>query len=51
LVLATNKVAGTEEEEGFEEAKPYLEKIAFAAIGAGSSGELATSKLILGFKK
>ena len=51
LALAANKVAGTDEEEGFEEAKPYLEKIAFAAIGAGSSGELATSKLILGFEK
>lgn len=39
------------EQEGFQEAKPYLDKIAFAAFGAGSSGELATAKLIIGLTK
>jgi hypothetical protein len=51
LALAGNILTGTEEAEGFEEAKPYLEKVAFAAIGAGSSGELATAKLIIGLTK
>ena len=39
------------EEEGFEEARPYLEKIAYAAIGAGSSGDLTTAKMIVGLAK
>lgn len=51
LALVNNILTGTEEAEGFEEAKPYLEKAAFAAIGAGSSGELATAKLIIGLTK
>jgi hypothetical protein len=40
-----------DEREGFLEAKPYLEKIAYLAIGAGSSGEQATAKLIAGIGK
>jgi Protein of unknown function (DUF3352) len=38
-------------EEGFEEAKPYLTKVDYLAIGAGSSGDLATAKLIAGIGK
>jgi len=36
------------EQEGFREAKPYLAKIDYLAIGSGSSGDLATLKLIAG---
>ena len=35
----------------FAEAKPYLKKARFLAIGAGSSDGLATAKLILGFSE
>ena len=38
-------------EDGFDEAKPYLDKIAYLAIGSGSSGDLATAKLIAGLGK
>jgi len=37
-----------DDKEGFLEAKPYLEKIAYLAIGVGSSGDQATAKLIAG---
>lgn len=40
-----------DEEEGFLEAKPYLSKIDYLAIGSGSSGELSTAKLIAGIGK
>jgi Protein of unknown function (DUF3352) len=40
-----------DEKEGFLEAKPYLRKIDYLAIGSGSSGELATVKLIAGIGK
>jgi hypothetical protein len=39
------------DDEGFSEAKPYLTKIDYLAIGAGSSGELSTAKLIAGIGK
>ena len=39
------------DEEGFREAKPYLTKVDYLAIGAGSSGDLATAKLIAGIGK
>jgi hypothetical protein len=51
LAFASDVLPGTEQAEGFEEAKPYLEKIAFIAIGAGSSGDLATAKMIVGLPK
>jgi len=35
-------------EDGFREAKRYLTKVDYLAIGSGSSGELATAKLIAG---
>ncbi len=38
-------------EEGFRKAKRYLNEIDYLAIGAGSSGELATAKLIAGIGK
>ena len=37
-------------EEGFEEAKPYLQKIDYLALGSEASGDLATAKLIVGVK-
>ncbi|MCW2987680.1 MAG: hypothetical protein JWM24_618 [Solirubrobacterales bacterium] len=39
------------EQEGFLEAKPYLDKIEYLAIGSGASGGLATAKLIAGIGK
>jgi hypothetical protein len=38
-------------DDDFREAKPYLTKIDYLAIGSGSSGELATAKLIAGIGK
>ncbi len=38
-------------EQGFQKAMPYLAKISYLALGAGSSGELATAKLIVGLNK
>ncbi len=40
-----------DEQEGFREAKPYLAKIGYLAIGSASSGDLATLKLIAGIGK
>jgi hypothetical protein len=40
-----------DEKEGFDEAKPYLTKIDYLAIGSGASGEQATAKLIAGIGK
>jgi hypothetical protein len=37
-------------EEDFEEAKPYLRKIDYLALGSEASGDLATAKLIVGVK-
>ncbi len=37
-------------EEGFEEAKPYLQKIEYLALGSEASDGLATAKLIVGLK-
>lgn len=50
LKLADALVSG-EDRQGFLEAKPYLEKIAYLAIGSGSSGDLGTAKLIAGIGK
>jgi hypothetical protein len=44
-------VVPADEREGFLDAKPYLEKIAYLAIGAGASGDQATAKLIAGIGK
>jgi Protein of unknown function (DUF3352) len=38
-------------EEGFKEAKPYLTKVDYAALGSEASGGLATAKLIVGVGK
>ena len=51
LRFFTDVAAKSGKSEGFEEAKPYLEKIAFAGIGAGSDGELSTAKVIVGFSE
>jgi hypothetical protein len=51
LRLASAATIGSEEQQGFEEAKPYLSKIDYLAIGSGSSGDRATAKLIAGIGK
>ncbi len=51
LQFVTDVVAGSEQSEGFEKAKPYLENISFIAIGAGSDGELSTARAIVGFSE
>jgi hypothetical protein len=40
-----------EDREEFEEARPYLAKISYLAIGSTSSGDLATARLIAGIEK
>jgi uncharacterized protein DUF3352 len=50
LNLAANLVPA-DEKAGFDEARQYLDKIEYLAIGAGSSGDLATAKLIAGIAK
>ncbi len=50
LKLASALIPADEKEE-FDEAKPYLTKIDYLAIGSGASGELATAKLIAGIGK
>ncbi|HEX5989917.1 MAG TPA: DUF3352 domain-containing protein [Solirubrobacterales bacterium] len=47
LNLATALMPG---DEGFEEAKPFLEKIEYLALGSEASDDLATAKLIVGLK-
>lgn len=37
-------------DEDFEQAKPYLRKIDYLALGSEASGDLATAKLIVGVK-
>jgi hypothetical protein len=51
LQFFTDVAASSDQSEGFEEAKPYLEKIAFIAFGAGSEGELSTARVIVGFSE
>jgi hypothetical protein len=50
LKLATALIPA-DEKDGFVDAKPYLSKIDYLAIGSGASGELATAKLIAGIGK
>jgi uncharacterized protein DUF3352 len=38
-------------ETGFQEAKPYLAKASFVAVGGGVENGLSTAKLIVGFSK
>ncbi|MFN8216136.1 MAG: DUF3352 domain-containing protein [Solirubrobacterales bacterium] len=47
VTLLENMVSGPEAEE-LEAARPYLDKVAFAAVGAGFSDNLTTSKIIVG---
>jgi Protein of unknown function (DUF3352) len=48
LNLATALVPS--DDEGFKEAKPYLSKISYAALGSEASDGLAIAKLIVGIK-
>jgi hypothetical protein len=50
VALAKNLIPADDAAE-FEDAMPYLEKISYLAIGAGSSGDEATAKLIAGLAK
>jgi hypothetical protein len=51
LEVASSLIAGSDDEADFVEAKPYLAKIAWLAIGSSSSGDLATAKLIAGISE
>jgi hypothetical protein len=44
-------VVPADDRAGFEEARPYLEKISWVAIGSGTDGDLATTKLIVALAK
>ncbi len=48
LKLATALIPAGDED--FKEAKPYLQKIDYLALGSEASGDLATAKLIVGVK-
>lgn len=48
LRLADSLVPASE--SGFEDAKPYLRKIAWLALGSASEGDVATAKLIAGLR-
>jgi hypothetical protein len=48
LALAGN-VLSVDDLEGLEEARPVLDKVAYLAAGSGTTGHLATAKLIVGF--
>jgi hypothetical protein len=49
LRLAESLVPSTE--EGFQEAKPYLKKVSYIALGTGNDNGLATATLIAGLEK
>jgi hypothetical protein len=51
LKLASALASQTEEREQFQDAKRYLTKIDYLAIGSGSDGDLSTAKLIAGIGK
>ncbi|MGZ8666775.1 MAG: hypothetical protein ACXWZM_06660 [Solirubrobacterales bacterium] len=38
---------GAASDADFQQARPYLQKLDFAAIGAGASGDTTTSKIVL----
>ncbi|HVY97032.1 MAG TPA: DUF3352 domain-containing protein [Solirubrobacterales bacterium] len=50
LRLATALIPA-DKKEGFDQAKPYLRKIDYVAIGGGASGDRSTAKLIVGVGK
>jgi hypothetical protein len=50
LRLAESLLSPAEEVE-FREARPYLKKIDYIALGSGTDGELATAKLIVGLEE
>jgi hypothetical protein len=51
LQFATDIASSKGKGEDFDEAKPYLEKIAYVAIGSGSSGDRTTARLVVGLTK
>lgn len=48
LRIASSLFAGSDDEADFKEAKPYLAKIEYLAIGSGAADGLITAKLIAG---
>ncbi len=48
LALVDNMLSPEDKAE-LDEARPFLDKVEYLAIGTGTSGDLATSKLVLGF--
>ena len=51
LKLASSLIAGTDDQDDFEDAKPYLAKIEYLAIGSDPADGLATATLIAGLAK
>jgi uncharacterized protein DUF3352 len=49
LTLASSMISPSD--EGFREAKPYLNKVEYVALGSEASGDLATAKMIIGVGK
>jgi hypothetical protein len=46
-VLKLAESLGAASDDDYQQARPYLEKLDFAAIGAGSSGDTTTSKIVV----
>jgi Protein of unknown function (DUF3352) len=46
-VLKLAESMGATADANFQQARPYLQKLDFAAIGAGASGDTTTSKIVL----
>lgn len=49
MALVDNLIS-PEEQEDLAEIRPLLDKIEYVALGGGSEGDLATSKLVIGFE-
>ncbi len=50
-VALIENMLSPEDAAGLEEVRPLLDKIEYVAVGTGSDGDLATSKLILAFSE
>jgi hypothetical protein len=46
-VLKLAESTGATSDPNYQQAKPYLDKLDFVAVGAGTSGDLTTSKVVL----
>ncbi len=44
-------ILSPEEQAKFAEARPYVQKIRYAAVGSEAKGDVTTAKVILGMQK